>query len=162
MEQDGRLLDDRAVMQICFVTDDVNKTTAWFADLFGVAPGELRTSADAETAKARYKGEPAVVSCKTKIFSFDNIDIEILEPGPEKSAWRDVLEEKGPCVHHIAIRTRNMTKRSAYLEGNGQAKLQSGEFNGGGGGRYAYFDASAKLGTLIELLEFDNDKEPQP
>ena len=30
-----------------------------------------------------------------------------------------------------------------------------------GGGRYAYFNTMPQLGALIELLEFDDDMEPQ-
>ena len=32
----------------------------------------------------------------------------------------------------------------------------------GGGGRYAYYDTVPDLGLMIELLEFDRDKAPQP
>ena len=102
----------------------------------------------------------ASVGCRLAIFQFANIDVEFLEPGPEKSAWRDLLEERGPGCHHIAFRTRNMTTRSAYLRGKGLTELQRAEFDGGGG-RYAYFDTTPQLGIQLELLEWDNDKEPQ-
>jgi hypothetical protein len=64
------------------------------------------------------------VGCKIRMFKFGNIDVEFLEPGPEKSAWRDLLEEKGPGCHHIAFRTRNLTGRGAYLESKGHRLLQ--------------------------------------
>jgi 4-hydroxyphenylpyruvate dioxygenase-like putative hemolysin len=106
-------------------------------------------------------GKPASVSCRLAIFRFGNLDVEFLEPGPEKSAWRDLLEEKGPGVHHIAFRTRNMTKRSAYLQDKGFTLLQKAEFDGLNG-RYAYFDTTPELGIQLELLEWDNNKEAQP
>ncbi len=158
---DSRLLDMDEVMQICFVTDDVDKTAAWFSELTGKPmPAESR-AADPEVAQAVYNGRPADVGCKIRVFKFGNIDVELLEPGPEPSAWRDLLEDKGPGCHHIALRTRNMTKRGGYLEGKGHRLLQRGEFNGGNG-RYAYYDTVPQLGAMIELLEFDADKEPQP
>ncbi|HTN60691.1 MAG TPA: lactoylglutathione lyase, partial [Devosia sp.] len=80
--------------------------------------------------------------------------------GPEKSAWRDLLEQKGPGCHHIAFKTTNLTKRDAYLESKGHKLLQRGEFDGSHG-RYAYYDTVKALGVMIELLEFDTDKEPQ-
>ena len=94
------------------------------------------------------------------MFAFGNIDVEFLQPGPEKSAWRDLLEEKGPGCHHIAFRTRNLTKRHEYLEAKGHPLLQRGEFDGGHG-RYAYYDTVPDLGVMIELLEFNKDMEPQ-
>ncbi|WP_218275717.1 hypothetical protein, partial [Pseudomonas sp. GW456-12-10-14-LB2] len=58
------------------------------------------------------------------------------------------------------LRTRNVTKRGAYLEGRGHGLLQRGEFDGGHG-LYAYYDTVPDLGVMVELLEFDKDKEPQ-
>jgi methylmalonyl-CoA/ethylmalonyl-CoA epimerase len=157
---DKRLLDEDAVMQICFVTHDLEESLRWFGDLTGKTASHIGKAADPDTARAEYMGKPANVSARLAIFHFGNLDVEFLEPGPEKSAWRDLLEEKGPGCHHIAFRTRNMTKRSAYLQAQGLALLQKAEFDGGGG-RYAYFDTTPQLGIQLELLEWDNNKEPQ-
>lgn len=158
---DKRLLDEDEVMQICFVTDDVDKSAQWFADLTGKPMPSLGKAAEPEEAKAIYNGKPASVGCKIRMFKFGNIDVEFLEPGPEKSAWRDLLEQKGPGCHHIAFRTRNLTNRDAYLESKGHKLLQRGEFDGSHG-RYAYYDTVKDLGVMVELLEFDKDKEAQP
>lgn len=157
---DTRLLDKDEVMQICFVTHDAEKTARWFSDLTGKEMSPELKVADPDKAQAIYHGAPARVGCKIYFFQFGNIDVEVLEPGPEASAWRDLLEAKGPGVHHIAFRTRNLTQRNAYLEGKGHALLQRGEFDGGGG-RYAYYDTVPDLGIQIELLEFDTDKVVQ-
>jgi catechol 2,3-dioxygenase-like lactoylglutathione lyase family enzyme len=158
---DARLLDEDRIMQICFVTDNLEKSLDWFADLTGKTPSHIGKAADPDEAQARYLGKNAEVSCRLAIFKFDNIDVEFLEPGPEKSAWRDVLEEKGPGVHHIAFKTRNMTGRSSYLAGKGHTELQRGEFDGGHG-RYAYFDTTGDLGIQLELLEWNDDMDAQP
>jgi catechol 2,3-dioxygenase-like lactoylglutathione lyase family enzyme len=158
---DGRLLDEDRIMQICFVTDDLEASLSWFADLTGKTASHIGKAADPDEAGAVYHGRPAAVGCRLAIFQFENIDVEFLEPGPEKSAWRDLLEEKGPGVHHIAFKTRNLTKRAKSLTDKGFAELQRAEFDGGGG-RYAYFDTTADLGIQIELLEWNADMEPQP
>ena len=158
---DKRLLDEDAIMQICFVTDNLEKSLDWFADLTGKTPSHIGGAAGHDEARAVYHGKPAEVSCRLAMFKFGNIDVEFLQPGPEKSAWRDLLEERGPGCHHIAFRTRNLTKRDAYLESKGHKLLQRGEFDGSHG-RYAYYDTVKDLGVMVELLEFDKDKEPQP
>lgn len=158
--KDKRLLDEDEVMQICFVTDDAERSARWFSELTGKPmPTEAR-AADPEVAQAVYDGQPARVGCTIRMFAFGNIDVEFLQPGPERSAWRDLLEAKGPGCHHIAFRTRNLQNRHAYLEGKGHRLLQCGEFDGGHG-RYAYYDTVPDLGVMVELLEFDRDKEPQ-
>ena len=157
---DRRLLDEDRIMQICFVTDNLEKSLDWFAGLTGKTPSHIGKAADHDEAQALYMGKPADVSCRLAIFKFDNIDVEFLEPGPEKSAWRDVLEQKGPGVHHIAFKTRNMTERGKYFEGKGHEELQKAEFLGSHG-RYAYYDTVKDLGIQIELLEFNSDMEKQ-
>ena len=157
---DARLLDEDAVMQICFVTHDAEKSARWFSDLTGKPMPKEGKAADPDEAQAVYHGQPARVGCTIRMFAFGNIDVEFLEPGPEKSAWRDLLEEKGPGCHHIAFRTRNLTRRHEYLEGKGHKLLQRGEFDGSHG-RYAYYDTVKDLGVMIELLEFNKDMEPQ-
>jgi catechol 2,3-dioxygenase-like lactoylglutathione lyase family enzyme len=151
---DNAFLEEDAIMQLCFVTDDVERTAAWFGDLVGRTDITTAKAADPDVAKAKYLGEDASVSCKIKFLRFGNIDLEFLQPGPESSVWRDLLEQRGPGLHHIAFRTSDMPARTKYLESKGHPLLQSGEFDGGGG-RYAYFDTSSQLGALIELLEFD-------
>ena len=157
---DKRLLDEDAVMQICFVTDNLEKSLQWFGDLTGKEPSHIGGAAPHHEARAIYRGRPAEVSCRLAIFKFGNLDVEFLEPGPEPSAWRDLLEEKGPGCHHIAFKTNNLTKRNAYLEGKGLPLVQRAEFLGSHG-RYAYYDTVPQLGVMVELLEFDTDKEPQ-
>lgn len=157
---DTRLLDEDTVIQICFVTEDAVKSAQWFADLTGKPLPAMTFSADHDKASAEYLGTPVEVSCKIMMFNFGNIDLEFLQPGPEKSAWRDLLDEKGPGCHHIALKTRNLTERTSFLTGRGHSLLQKGEFQSGTG-RYAYFDTKADLGVLLELLEFDKDKQPQ-
>lgn len=157
---DNRLLDEDEIMQICFVTDDLEKSLKWFSELTGKTPSHIGKAADPDEARAVYHGQPATVSCRLAMFKFRNIDVEFLEPGPERSAWRDVLEAKGPGCHHIAFKTRNMSKRTAFMAGIGHANLQQAEFDGGHG-RYAYYDTEPALGVQIELLEWNADMEPQ-
>lgn len=157
---DTRLLDEDAVMQICFVTHDALASAKWFADLTGKPLPPEGKAAEPEEAQAIYRGKPASVGCKIRMFAFGNIDVEFLEPGPEPSAWRELLEQKGPGCHHIAFRTRNLTARDAWLKAKGHDLLQRGEFDGGHG-RYAYYDTVPQLGVMLELLEFNRDRDPQ-
>ena len=154
---DKRLLEEDVVLQLCFITDDLEKSVAWFADLTGKEPAHIGGSAAPEVAQATYKGESAIITFRLALFSFGNIDLEFLEPGPEPSTWRDQLNEKGPGFHHCAIRTPDMKKRREDLESKGLPMIQHGEFEGQDG-RYEYFDSTPQMGAIIELLEWDKDK----
>ena len=153
--------DGSELLQICFVTHDLEESAGWFAKLTGLPLPPVSHAADPDKAQAVYKGSPARIGCRIMMFHFANIDLEFIQPGPEKSAWRDLLEERGPGFHHLAFKTHNLTRDTKALEAEGLGLLQRGEFQSGTG-RYAYFDAESKLGGLIELLEFDRDKQSQP
>ena len=45
-----------------------------------------------------------------------------------------------------------MSEKLAYLDAKGLKLVQRGEYTGG---RYAYIDGNAQLGTILELLEND-------
>lgn len=157
---DGMLGEGGHLLQICFVTDTLEESAGWFANLTGLPLPPLSHAADPDRAQAVYDGRPARVGCRIRMFHFDNIDLEFIEPGPEPSAWRDLLERKGPGFHHIAFKTRNLTRDTEALGRGGHRMLQRGEFESGTG-RYAYFDTERVLGGLVELLEYDRDKQPQ-
>jgi len=153
--------DGEELLQICFVTHKLEEAASWFSQLTGLPLPPVSYAADPDKAQAVYHGRPARIGCRIMMFHFAHIDLEFIEPGPEPSAWRDLLERKGPGFHHLAFKTRNLTRDTAALEGAGHAMLQRGEFQSGTG-RYAYFDTEGgPLGGLIELLEFDRDKQPQ-
>ena len=160
MEADleNSILNDGGIIQLCFVTDNLDRTADWLGGLLKVPAGPVRTLRP--DPNALYKGKSGAFTCRIRFIELGAMSIEIIEPGPEKSAWRDVLEARGPGFHHVGIKTRNLAKHRAYLEERGHELIQIGGFDAGGG-RYAYFNTMPQLGGLIELLEFDDDKEPQ-
>ena len=153
------LPEDGRVAQVCFVTGDIEAAIRWFSALSGLEAPPVQSITAGDEPNALYRGQPATVSCRLAFFRLGNLDIELIEPGPEPSAWREVLETRGPGFHHIAFRTRNMTARTARLEELGAPAIQSGEYSSRTG-RYAYHDLPA-LGAMVELLENYSDREPQ-
>ncbi|MDR2373478.1 MAG: VOC family protein [Bifidobacteriaceae bacterium] len=145
---------DANVTQVCFVTDDVEKASAYFARLLGLdPPTEFMKAADPALAKAVYRGqENADVMCKIAMFQLGNIDIEFLQPDGRPSAWQELLDAKGPCIHHIAFASTDIDGDLAKLAENGNELVQKGDYDGNTG-QYAYVDTVPQLGAFIELLQ---------
>lgn len=144
--------DDKMVAQICFVTDDLDKTAEWFSGFFD-APVKARvTSGPRAEAETEYRGAPSEARCRMAFFTFGNVEIELIEPDEHPSCWREFLEKNGPGCHHLAFKVKGMKEKVAAFEAGGYPLLQKGEFTGG---RYAYVDTEPQLGALIELLEID-------
>jgi methylmalonyl-CoA/ethylmalonyl-CoA epimerase len=152
---DAKLFENDICVHLCFVTNQLDKMTAWFEAQFGITPFKQTRSPEPEKAQIRYRGAETQTRCRIVFFALGNVEIELIEPDEHPSTWREYLDAHGPGCHHIAFKTRDMAARKAYAASNGYPLVQTGEFTGG---RYAYFDTNEPLGLLTELLEFDAEK----
>lgn len=60
------------------------------------------------------------------------------------------LDTHGESVHHIAFQIKGTDHVVGYLNGQGIATVQQGQYTGG---MYSYMDSMPKLGVMLELLE---------
>ena len=139
--------------QIGFVVNDIEKTSQAFADFLGVEKPQWSLTDTIDKTHGEFNGQPCPARAKLAFFHVgETLDIELIEPDETPSVWRNVLNEKGEGVHHIAFVVNGMKEKILALEGNGMKLLQRGEYTGG---RYAYIDCVDQLKTIVELLEND-------
>ncbi len=147
------ILGTKVVTQIGFVVNDIEKTSQAFADFLGVEKPQWSLTDTIDKTHGEFNGEPCPARAKLAFFHVgETLDIELIEPDETPSVWRNVLNEKGEGVHHIAFVVNGMKEKILALEGNGMKLLQRGEYTGG---RYAYIDCVDQLKTIVELLEND-------
>lgn len=147
------ILGTKIVTQIGFVVNDIEKTSQAFADFFGVEKPQWSLTDTIDKTHGEFNGEPCPARAKLAFFHVgETLDIELIEPDETPSVWRNVLNEKGEGVHHIAFVVNGMKEKILALDGNGMKLLQRGEYTGG---RYAYIDCVDQLKTIVELLEND-------
>ena len=147
------ILGTKIVTQIGFVVNDIEKTSQAFADLLGVEKPQWSLTDTIDKTHGEFNGQPCPARAKLAFFHVgETLDIELIEPDETPSVWRNVLNEKGEGVHHIAFVINGMKEKILALEGNGMKLLQRGEYTGG---RYAYIDCVDQLKTIVELLEND-------
>ncbi|HIS21594.1 MAG TPA: VOC family protein [Candidatus Spyradocola merdavium] len=147
------ILGTKIVTQIGFVVNDIEKTSQAFADFLGVEKPQWSLTDTIDKTHGEFNGEPCPARAKLAFFHVgETLDIELIEPDETPSVWRNVLNEKGEGVHHIAFVVNGMKEKILALEGNGMKLLQRGEYTGG---RYAYIDCVDQLKTIVELLEND-------
>ena len=135
------------------MVNDIEKTSQAFADFLGVEKPQWSLTDTIDKTHGEFNGEPCPARAKLAFFHVgETLDIELIEPDETPSVWRNVLNEKGEGVHHIAFVVNGMKEKILALEGNGMKLLQRGEYTGG---RYAYIDCVDQLKTIVELLEND-------
>ena len=147
------ILGTHVVTQVGLLVHDIEKTAQVYADFLGVPKPPIQVTDVLEKSQAKYRGKPTRSRAKLAFFKVgEGLDIELIEPDKEPSTWREDLDRKGECVHHIAFQIKGMKEKVADLAKEGMPLVQSGEYTGG---RYAYIDANKDLKVLIELLEND-------
>ena len=147
------ILGTKIVTQIGFVVNDIEKTSQAFADFRGVEKPQWSLTDTIDKTHGEFNGQPCPARAKLAFFHVgETLDIELIEPDETPSVWRNVLNEKGEGVHHIAFVINGMKEKILALEANGMKLMQRGEYTGG---RYAYIDCVDQLKTIVELLEND-------
>ena len=146
-------LGNNIVMQVGIIVRDIEtKARAW-SEILGLPMPNIIITDTVDKAQTEYKGKPTVARAKLAFFHVGQLDVELIEPIDGPSTWKDQLDGHGDSLHHIAFVIEGMQEKVAYLNSKGVPLLQRGEYTGG---RYAYLDGVAQLGTVLELLENDD------
>lgn len=83
--------------------------------------------------------------------------IQILQPlGPDTPVGA-FLERNGEGMHHIAFAVTDIETALAHLKEEGARLIDEKPRIGGGGHKIAFVHPKQVAGTLIELVEVDND-----
>lgn len=148
----GSVIGTDVVCQIGLVVNDIEKTGQAFADFFGIERPEVVGSGSDEIVKGEVYGERSDASCRMMFFDTPTIQIELIEPDEKPSAWRNLLNEKGEGLHHIAFQVSDTQGKIKTLAEKGYPLMQKGNY-GDGSGMFAYIDARNELKLIFELLE---------
>lgn len=83
----------------------------------------------------------------------NSCNIELLEPTSEDSPVAKFLEKRGPGIHHICLRVKNIKNLVASLMKNGVQMINSEPKLGAHNCMVAFIHPKSTGGVLIELSE---------
>jgi len=145
-------LGNNIVTQVGIIVRDIEtKARAW-SEILGLPLPTIIITDTIDKTQAEYNSEPTPARAKLAFFHMGQLDVELIEPIDAPSTWKDQLDQHGDSLHHIAFEIKGMQEKISYLDSKGIPLVQRGEYIGG---RYAYLDGVAQLGTVLELLEND-------
>jgi catechol 2,3-dioxygenase-like lactoylglutathione lyase family enzyme len=144
--------DTDMMLQLGFVTDDLDRTSAFWSQLTGIPVAEIWYSHPPEISNATFQGEATPAGFRQAFYRYKGTFIELMEPDESPSAWRDWLERHGPGLHHIGFRIKDLDVMRSSFADAGFPTMQVGHLPGG---RYAYADTERAGGFIVELLEFE-------
>jgi methylmalonyl-CoA/ethylmalonyl-CoA epimerase len=85
--------------------------------------------------------------------------IEILEPLGEDSFLRKFLNERGPGIHHLTFKVKNIEQLAAQLKAGGYRVV--GENYGNPHWKEAFISPLSAHGTVVQLAESDRDDQEE-
>lgn len=79
--------------------------------------------------------------------------VELLEPTSADSPIAKFLEKRGPGIHHLAVRVKDIRATLAQLKERGARLIDETPRTGAGGCLVAFVHPSSANGVLLELVE---------
>ena len=148
-EQQG--IGSNVVTQVGIIVKDIEKTLDHYVRVFQLKerPNVIITDT-VDKARTELRGESTLARAKLSFINMGQITIELIEPDGQPSTWQEHLDSHGESVHHIAFQIKGTEQVVAYLNGQGIATVQQGQYTGG---MYSYMDSMPQLGVMLELLE---------
>lgn len=144
-------IGSKIVTQVGIIVKDIEKTLDNYVQVFQLAerPNVIITDT-VDKARTELRGEATPARAKLAFINMGQVTIELIEPDGNPSTWQEHLDTHGESVHHIAFQIKGTDQVVGYLNGQGIATVQQGQYTGG---MYSYMDSMPKLGVMLELLE---------
>jgi methylmalonyl-CoA/ethylmalonyl-CoA epimerase len=147
------LISSNEITHIGIVVRDIEQTIKKYAEIFGMAPPDIMTTAKISKSHAEYKGKPLEGRAKLAFLKFQNLSIELMEPIEGESTWQEHLDTYGEGVHHISF---NVSEKEKVIQNLAKKQIhvaQKGDFEGGS---FTNMDSKEDLKIVLEFLEFNN------
>ncbi len=151
----SKILEHVNFSQVGFVVNDLETTKRVYAALFGVDVPPTVSGGEYAVTRCTVAGKPAPeADCNMAFFDLrPGVQLELIEPNHARSVWRDILDEKGEGIHHIAFNVDDTDAVVRILTEEYGAVVEQHGLYGDASGQYTYLDAQKTLRCRIELLE---------
>ena len=134
-------------IQHAWVVPDLDSAMRHWNKMLGVGP--FLVNRNLQISDPLYRGKPHEVRFSTAVAQSGSAQIELVEQhsdGP--SAFRDTVPLGETRLHHVAtIATDYDQELARYAQYEIAAEGRFGDI------RFAYFDTSSTVGTMLEILE---------
>ena len=139
------------IIQICWLVDDMEAAARRWVDIMGAGPFSLIPHITDMTENITYKGQPSTLDQSSAVGQWGTMQIELFEQHCNSPAGMREFISPGH-VHHMTWAVQDFDAEFKRLVDMGFQSVTTGRGKGNGK-RFGWFDATAVLGTLIEVYE---------
>jgi catechol 2,3-dioxygenase-like lactoylglutathione lyase family enzyme len=148
----------RELLQQAWVVDDLEAAARRWSAMLGIGPFYIAEYRPDFFVDVQYRGQPGTLAMRTAICYSGAVQIELIEPtGTAPSCYRDTVPAGREGFHHICYWTHDLEADVASYVARGCVLANRARVPNGRG--FAYLDATASIGCMIELLEYSERLE---
>lgn len=142
-----------SVDQVGIVVTDLELYIERYAETYGLGDWKIWTYEQEMFSESSFRGGPADFSMRLALSSRDP-QVELIEPLAGPSIYHEWLAESGSGVHHLGSWVESLDEAIESLGSRGWELVQMGRgYGADGDGGFAYFDARADQGVILEVIE---------
>ena len=135
------------VEHVCFVVKDLDEAMERYRNVWGVNFERVFWS---DQPTGTFRGKKVHYNGRLAFARTGGVNLELVQPGIGESIWREVLETKGECFHHLGIYVPDLAREVVAYEEKGIRVIQTG---GSEHVRFAYMDTEKPTGVIVEILQ---------
>lgn len=144
------------VIQLCWVTEDVEATETFLSAHFGVPAWTRLPDIHFDPDNCTLHGEAADFTVHVSLGYIGDLQLEIIQPVSGESIYTEFLATSKPGLHHLCFEVDDMAAAVAEAGAAGVEVVQAGSMMGGGM-EFAYVDGSAHGVPYVELAYLGPD-----
>ena len=146
--------------QIGLLVDDLHAAMTSWSAVLGRADWLVYTYGPQNLKNASYRSAPSGFAMRLALIG-SNPQMELIEPLAGPSIYTDWIAERGYGLHHIGFYVPSIGDAIRKARDAGFEPIQSADGYGlHGDGGFAYFDTSAHLDVITELIEVPSVRRP--
>jgi len=148
-------ISDAPMIQVAWVTDDLDATEAALGSQFGVSAwtrmGEVHFGPDTCT----YRGAPADFVAMVSLAYSGDLQLELIQPVSGQSIYSEHLRDHGPGLHHTCFEVEDIDVAVGRAAADGWECVQRGSMSGLM--EFAYLQKAGSGASCIELCRIGDD-----
>jgi hypothetical protein len=147
--------------QIGLVVRDLEASMRRYWERFGIGPWRVYTYGPPRLTELTYRGRAQEYAMRLALCQHGPLVVELIQSIAGPNIYDEFLAAHGEGLHHVRTVVEDFAAAVARLEAAGYACIQSGRgFGLRGDGAFAYFDTTADLGMIYEVVELPKERVP--
>jgi catechol 2,3-dioxygenase-like lactoylglutathione lyase family enzyme len=138
------------VIQVCWVTDDIEATERLLSEQFGVGAWTRIPDVRFGPESTTLRGRPVDCTLHVSLGYAGDLQLELIQPVDGPSIHREFLDAHGPGLHHVCFAVDDVDAACSAAESSGVPVLMRGSMMDGEI-EFAYVDGSAGGAPYVEL-----------